>query len=372
MHSISNTTKKLLAALGMAACVAATATGCAAPTAPEQTGSKTEKLLAPKAVLEAHASAATRKAIGVVKWKVYRGKTDYVLTGYDAKGKPVKGVALAFLPGTSKTQSTPVLRGRVLDGSKFAARREYDARGKVSSNKTLATASRTFLQHAILDMGAAATSIYRKTHGGKVPRAGYFGEGFPGGPAAPATPPADPATPPPPPADPTGGGGLPIPFPPDDPFGGMGYPGGDPMGGGAGGACGMDMATILMSALQCLMSGGGANVGQCMQAAMAGASAGGTCGGAPPGGGAPPADPGGGDPYGDPAGGGAGGDPYGDPAGGGADPYGTGAASEAGDYGACMSCPAGGGYDDIGADPMNGDVYGGDMGGDGGGWDMGY
>ena len=336
--------KKILGFVSAAAAVAACAigsTGCAAPTQ-EQIGSRTERLLAPEAVLTTQASALTRSELGIAKWKVFRGKSDYVLTGYDAKGKAVKGVSFTWVSSSSKTKSSPVLKARVLDGSRFAARHTYDGKKKTESNKTMSSSTSKFLTRATFDMGAAGAAIFGKHHDGKTPPQGYFGEGFPKGGATPA----DPSTPAPTPTTPG------TPFPSDDPFGGLGYPGGDPTGGMDPGACGMDMTTMIMSALQCLMSGGlgGGTTGgagasdlmMCIQAASAGAGAGGTC-----------SDPSGGM---DPSGGGPhGGDP--------SDPYGGGAADEAGAPMACSSCPEGGGYGDIGADPMSGDVYGGGPGG---------
>lgn len=376
MHTTRRTNRSLFAALALATvATVATATGCAAKPV-EATGARTEKLLAPRPLMTSYASAKTRSALGITQWKIYRGKSGYVLTGYDAKGRAVKGVSVDFVGAARAKSSSPLLRARALDGSRFAARRAFDAQGRVSANGALSKSTRAFLERAIVDMGAAATAVYRTHHGGKVPKPGYFGERFPapGGSTAPA----------PAPADPSGGAGLPFPFPPSDPFGGMGYPGDSPLGEGGAGGCGMDMSTIMMSAMQCLMSGlgGGAAGGadpsrlmQCVQAAMAGASAAATCGGAP-GGGYPGGDPsGGGYPGGDPSGGGYPGgeeDPYGGMSPGGegypadpGDPYGGGAAGEASEPGTCASCAPGGGYDDIGADPYSGDVYGGEGAGGG-------
>ncbi|MBS2015706.1 MAG: hypothetical protein JST00_22650 [Deltaproteobacteria bacterium] len=366
-----------LFAASLAACAFAS-TGCTAPMQ-EQIGSRTEKLLAPEAILTTHASALTKSELGIAKWKVFRGKNDYVLTGYDDDGKAVKGISFTWSASSSKTKSAPVLKARVLDGTRAAMRHTFDGSKKTEANKTLSKSTRLLLARATFDMGAAGASIFGKHHGGKTPPPGYFGEGFPGG-GSPSPTPTTPA--------PTTPGGGTTPFPPDDPFGGMGYPGGDPTGGMNPGACGMDMSSMIMSALQCLMSGGlgggttggaggGGNLMMCLQAAAAGAGIGGSCAD-PTGGAGPTGDPTGGtDPTGggtDPTGGGTGptgGGPYGD-LGGASDPYGSGAADQAGGPMSCMSCPEGGGYGDIGMDPSNGDVYGGGAPGGGYGPDSGF
>ncbi|MBX3192448.1 MAG: hypothetical protein KF819_35985 [Labilithrix sp.] len=351
MHSRS---RIVFAALGLAACL--TSAACAAPPI-EEKGSRTEKLLAPRAVFRANASPATAKAVGVTEWRIHRGKSDYVLTGYDRDGDAVKGVSLAFLGKTGKKKAA--LRGRVLDGTRFAMRHEYQ--GATSKNGTMSKATKAFLDRAIADMGSLSQGLVTAYHDGSVPT---FGPGYPG---------------------PGKGGTTPAPVPPPSPFPSP-LPT-DPTGG-MGPACGADMTTAIMAALQCLMTSGGADptaLMACVQAAVAASSAGGTC---PSG---PMTDPMGGDPYGEdpygpmggpmggPAGGPVGGpmggpaggptDPYGDPYG--QDPYGPGGpVDQAGGMGTCMSCPPGGGFDDIGADPMNGDVYGGpgDMGDFGAGY----
>lgn len=362
MHRPTKKLLGLIAAAALAACSLGS-TGCTAETK-EKTGSRTEMLLAPEAVLTTNASALTKSELGIAKWKVFRGKSDYVLTGYDARGKAVKGVSIAWEQGSSKTKSSPVLKGRVLDGSRFAARHTYDGSKSTQSNKSISKSTKAFLLRATFDMGAAGAAIWGKSHDGKSPPQGYFGEGFPTGGAT--TPPATPGTP----------GAPTLPFPTDDPFGGLGYPGDDPLGGMNPGGCGMDMTSMLMSALQCLMGGGigggaggagGANIMQCIQAASAGAGIGGSCTD-PMGGMDGPMGPGG---MGGPMGPGGMGDPYGD-MGGPGDPYGGGAADQAGGPMACMSCPEGGGYGDIGMDPMSGDVYGGEGGYGGPGGDMGF
>lgn len=70
---------------------ASLALGCSVAPAPEQQQSSQSKLLAPKALFKAKASAATTKATGITEWRVFRGKADFVLTGYGDDGSAVGG-----------------------------------------------------------------------------------------------------------------------------------------------------------------------------------------------------------------------------------------------------------------------------------------
>lgn len=123
--------------------------GCAAPEAPiEKRGSSTSRLGAPKASLETPASAETTEQFGIVQWKIFKGKKDLFMTGYDAKGKAVKGLTAGF--GTSADESESVVHTKINDGSSFTA-----VHG-LTTNKTLANRAQSddetaFMKAAFVD-----------------------------------------------------------------------------------------------------------------------------------------------------------------------------------------------------------------------------
>jgi hypothetical protein len=147
MNAFRRTTKSLLVILTLATGVAGM-TGCSA-SAPERRGSSQSKLLAPHAVFTGPATAETTAALGITEWRIYRGKTEYVVTGYNKAGKAVKGVGLAF-KGKTRT-SKPALRARVLDGTRFTASHVYGS-ASTTSNAKLGKLSKTFVSHAVHDM----------------------------------------------------------------------------------------------------------------------------------------------------------------------------------------------------------------------------
>lgn len=368
-------TKALL--LATLTVVAASSVACSAQPVAEERGSTKSKLLAPRPMMKATASPTSRSALGVAEWRIFRGRNDVVLTGYDEDGKPVKGVSVGFHADSDSDEAT--LRTRVLDGSMFAARHEY-ARNRTVQSTQMPAATASFLQQALADIAvlrqAAARTSSDRTFG-TTPQCGSdmmaiisnalsciqnsggstntnavsqcitAAQSAAGvGTACQSTGTT--------PFDPTSG---------FDPWGtGMG--GWDPTG--QAGSCG-----------QADPWGGGA--------------AGGATGTTPCGGG----DPWGQDPYGQ---GGMGADPWGGQGGMGADPYGdmggwgggmpTGGwcSDPFGDGASCPSCGGmgggtggmddwgggmGGGMGDICTNPMNGDVgYEGDFGG--GGWGEGF
>ena len=351
----------LIATLTIAA---ASSVACAPQPVPEEKGVSKAKLLAPRPMMKASASPASRDGLGVFEWRIYRGRNDVVLTGYDDDGKPVKGVSVGFHAASDTSEAT--LRTRVLDGSMFAARHEYTRSRTVESGR-MPDATGSFLRQALSDIAVLRQSVARSAQSGAT-----SGRTF-----------------------------------------------------GTTPQCGADMMAIISSALVCIQNGGGsANPGavqQCIAAAQSASNTGAACQvtgttpfdptqGADPwgaGGWGDPmgqagacgqtADPwgqggaglpcGGEDPYGQ---GGMGADPWG---GGGQDPYGQGGMGDpygqdgwgggmpTGDWcsdpfgdGACASCGGAGGMGDIYANPMNGDVgYEGDFGGDAnGGWNEGF
>lgn len=348
-----------------AALVASTAIGCTAAPAYEPQQSSESKLLAPKALFRAKASAATKKETGISEWRVFKGKNDFVVTGYDDDESPVGGTAFRF----AKEGAKNVLEARILDGTSFQATYAYGASTSASS-QAKATSQKIF-RRAAADMLGIRLALQQQGRG-------YKGNGAAG--TTVGLPPGIPA-------------GV-------DPFGGVA----DPFGQ-LGAGCGQDLMSMLMGAFQCVQGAGGlagaqSNPMQLLQCALASqgaATSAGTCQPGAPlgqqgqlgqlGQGGLPFDPGallggqaGMDPYGiqDPFGqpgqpgqaGQAGGvDPYGqpgmDPAGGagmdpyGIDPMGQGQFDPMGQgnpfgAGACQSC--GGQYDDFGIDPANGGV----------------
>ena len=347
----------LLATLTVAAASSAACT--AQQPLPEEKGVSKAKLLAPRPMMKATASPASRAALGVHEWRIYRGRNDVVLTGYDEDGEPVKGVSVGF--HASDTDEA-TLRTRVLDGNMFAARHEY-ARGRTLMSAQIPAATSSFLRQALSDIAVLQKVVARTARDGAA----------------------------------------------------------SPRNFGTSPQCGADMMAIVSNALQCIQNNGGsanANaIAQCVLAAQSAADVGTACqatgttpfdptqgadpwgaGGMDPMGQAgscgDPADPYGQGGAGMPCGGadpsdpyGQGGDPYGqDPYGQGGDPYGQGGnpddgwggngtpngdwcSDPFGDGAACPSCGGGMG-DDIYANPMNGDVgYEGDV---GGGWDEGF
>ena len=148
MHLFGKTTKTVLAALAIAASVAGI-TGCSAKPI-EATGSSNSKLLAPKAVYKALASEQTQQTLGISEWRVYRGKSSFILTGYDAAGKAMRGVSVSFDGKTSA--SKPMVRAKMLDGTRFAAHHEYGGGSKASA--LLKTSSKAFLARAMNDMSS--------------------------------------------------------------------------------------------------------------------------------------------------------------------------------------------------------------------------
>lgn len=356
--------------------------GCAADTRPEPQQTTQAKLLAPKALFSATASDTTKATLGISEWRIYRGKTDYVLSGHDANGKPVQGTSIAFVKDES---GNSVLRARALNGTFFAGKHVFDTTSAGSANSAADANTTSFFHSALVDMNRVRVAVAAKSAVAQ-------------------------------------GGALPAGV---DPFA--------TQFGALGASCGGDLSSMLMGALQCLSQQNGlsstttvnsALLQQCALASQGAATSVNTCApGADPSGlglglGNIPFDPssvlaglGGGfgtDPLGMgiPAGGacpicmggaaggiggigGTSGDPWGsmgalggigmDPMGMG-DPFGG---------GSCMSCQ-GGGYNDLSMDAMNGGVDcggmgmgsagmggdmgmgGGDMGGAGGGFGAGY
>ena len=135
------------------------AVGCSAPTVYEAKGHSTQKLLAPRAVVRTGASPKTRSALGVYEWRVYKGKSDFILTGYDKHRKAVRGFSLSF--SGKRSGQAPAVNVRVLDGSGFAG--SYDFQ-RSSLQSSLAADSQQFLIRAAADFTTVAR--YAPTTGG--------------------------------------------------------------------------------------------------------------------------------------------------------------------------------------------------------------
>jgi hypothetical protein len=103
---------------------------------------------APRPLVQTLASKTTQSLTGVYQWKLFKGKRDYILTGYDKKSRAVQGISFRFSPGTSKAK--PNLEITMLDGSKTTSRTDYfhkaRTKGKISNK------ARMFLHRALSDL----------------------------------------------------------------------------------------------------------------------------------------------------------------------------------------------------------------------------
>lgn len=167
-----------LLAVGMMMAGVLGVVGCAAPAAPEKTGGTTQKLLAPRAIVRTGASPKTRSTLGVYEWRVYKGISDFVITGYDAKKKPVQGFSLSFA-GKQGTQK-PAVKVRVLDGKGFKG--SYDFY-QASTSGALSAKSKQLLIRAAADFTTVAR--YAPAKGGVSSKAAgglrFLGEAAPAG-----------------------------------------------------------------------------------------------------------------------------------------------------------------------------------------------
>jgi hypothetical protein len=228
-----------------AALLASTAIGCTAAPAYEPRESTESKLLAPKALFKAKASATTKKETGIHEWRVYRAKDDFVLTGYDDDGEPVGGTAFRF----DKEAGKNVLKARVLDGTSFKATYAYGA--STSATSAAKTSTAKLFRRAAADMMGIRLALQEMGRG-------YKGNG----------------------TVPNQTLGLPAGIPAGvDPFGGIA----DPFGQLGQMGCGGDVVSMLMGALQCVGGAGGlagaqSNPTQLLQCALASQGAASTMG----------------------------------------------------------------------------------------------
>jgi len=135
--------------------LAGSSVACSQPVMEEGKGHTTAKLLAPKPLVKVKASPSTKENEGITEWRIFRGRNDVVLSGYGKNGKVVKGLTIGF---HQDKKEGPVLRARLLDGSLFAMRHEYEA-ARTVTNKDVDEDSAKFLYTALGDMRALKTAV---------------------------------------------------------------------------------------------------------------------------------------------------------------------------------------------------------------------
>ena len=128
-------------------------TACSAAPPAEGTNSTSSKNLAPQASIRSAASSKTTAAYGITTWKIFRGQSNMIMTGYNKKGAAVKGVSLGFAKGGDGT----AMVAKVNDGSKFQAVHSLAA-GTNTANAKLTPASQAFVKQAASD----ATQINKR------------------------------------------------------------------------------------------------------------------------------------------------------------------------------------------------------------------
>jgi hypothetical protein len=133
--------------------------GCAPPALQERRASVRSKYLAPTPVLTAKASKAARTSYGIDEWRIYRGKGGVYVTGFNAKGKAIRGLSTEF----ARTQGGAItdLRTRVNDGNEFLARHVVKANLSVVS-RSMPVESQEFVRRAVLDLARLRTAIVER------------------------------------------------------------------------------------------------------------------------------------------------------------------------------------------------------------------
>ncbi len=148
-----STTIMLLATAALATSVV----GCGEPEVAEARATTTSRLGAPLPLMKAQASASSNDKLGIKEWRVYRGKNDVLLTGYNAKGSAVKGLSVGFHTQNDAT----VLRTRVMDGSLFAARHDY-SRSMTAANGAMSEDTASFVKQALSDFKKLSVATHQK------------------------------------------------------------------------------------------------------------------------------------------------------------------------------------------------------------------
>lgn len=131
--------------------LAGTSAACGAPEpiAKEKRGTSQSTLSKPKASIRTAASQDTTDKYGITEWRMFRGKKDLFMTGYDADGEAVKGVSLAI--GKSADDGEAEITTRVHDGSKFTAARNLTTQNLTATDLPAGTAD--FLKQVLGDLG---------------------------------------------------------------------------------------------------------------------------------------------------------------------------------------------------------------------------
>jgi hypothetical protein len=112
-------------------------------------GSVESRYLAPEPLLAVKASSAAKAAFNIDEWRIFRGQGGVYLTGYDANGKAVKGIATVY--SRAADGSIDKLLTRVNDGSSFIAGHAL-ARNTTLATQPLSADSQAFVRRAALDL----------------------------------------------------------------------------------------------------------------------------------------------------------------------------------------------------------------------------
>jgi hypothetical protein len=148
-------------ALGVAA-FAVASIGCEAPAVPERRALTTAKLLVPDPTMTVKATSATRKTLGIAEWRLYRGKGGVHLTGYNNKGKAVKGLSTVFT--RQPDGSIASLLARINDGSHFIVGHSVTMHTTLPT-KAIAPDSQAFVRRAALDLSLWQRLAQSQAHG---------------------------------------------------------------------------------------------------------------------------------------------------------------------------------------------------------------
>jgi hypothetical protein len=162
-------TNRLLA-LGLASVVTmGSVAGCAAPDMPvEGHGSTTSSLAKPRPTLKAVASKETTAKYGITEWRMYKGKSGVVLTGYDAHGKAVKGVTTGF--ADSKDTGKPEVVTHINDGSHATLKRSLVAEDS-AADANVPAESVEFAKQVAGDLGGLQQTLTSQATLASIPEA---------------------------------------------------------------------------------------------------------------------------------------------------------------------------------------------------------
>lgn len=162
-------TNRLLA-LGLASIVTmGSVAGCAAPDMPtEGRGSTSSSLAKPKPTMKVAASKETTAKYGITEWRMFKGKSGVVLTGYDKHGKAVKGVTTGF--ADSKDTGKPEVVTHINDGSHATLKRSL-ADDDSASDADIPEESVEFAKQVAGDLGGLQQTLTSKATLASIPEA---------------------------------------------------------------------------------------------------------------------------------------------------------------------------------------------------------